>query len=143
MDQEKIFCSRCGSEQYIKAGFAGSKQRYKCLDCHYHFTLNEKGVAADLKRLAVYLYLEGMSYRAISRIAGVSDVAVAKWIRPLRPELEPIRKKKIKTTELHKLEHFFITKELFNNFGWLLIGTEENRGICLLGSYTTGNLKIE
>ena len=143
MEEAKVHCRRCGSDQHIKAGFVQSKQRYKCLDCYFHFTLNGKGVREDVKRLAVHLFLEGMSYRAISRVTGVSDVAIAKWIRPVRNELDPIRKRTIKTTELHKLEHFFITKELFNKFGWLLIGTEENEGICLFGSYTTGNLKIE
>jgi transposase len=105
--------------------------------------MNNRGVAPELKRLAIHLYLEGMGYRAISRITGISDVAIAKWINPLKLSLLPMRKKSIRVKELHKLEHFFLTKDLFNNFGWLLIGIEENKNLCLFGSYATGNCKIE
>lgn len=136
-------CPRCESTTYIRAGFAGGLQRYKCKSCGFHYTLNNKGVAADLKRLAIHLYLEGMGYRAISRITGISDVAIAKWIKPMKSSLLPMRKKSIRVKELHKLEHFFLTKDLFNQFGWLLIGTEENNNLCLFGSYATGNCKIE
>ncbi|HSG68055.1 MAG TPA: hypothetical protein VK994_05060 [Bacteroidales bacterium] len=90
----------------------------------------------------MHLYLEGMGFRAIARISGVSDVAVAKWIRPVRGGLDRYRRPIARVTEMHKLEHFFVTKELFNKFGWLLIGIEENRDICLLGSYATGNCRI-
>jgi len=84
-----------------------------------------------------------MGYRAISRVTGISDVAIAKWINPIKSSLLPMRKKSIRIKELHKLEHFFLTKDLFNNFGWLLIGIEENDKLCLFGSYATGNCKIE
>jgi len=127
----------------IKSGFVKEQQRYYCKKCSFHFTINNRGVASDIKRLALHLYLEGLSYRAISRVTGVSDVAIAKWIRPLKKSLHPIRKQQIRVTELHRLEHFFITKELFNKFGWLLIGLEENKDVCLFGSYTSGNCRIE
>ncbi|MBE9484484.1 MAG: hypothetical protein IMY74_06535 [Bacteroidetes bacterium] len=104
--------------------------------------MNKRGVSADVKRLAIHLYLEGIGFRAISRIIGVSDVAIAKWINPMKENLALLRKQSVRMTELHKLEHFFITKELFNEFGWLLIGIEENKDVCLLGSYTTGNLRL-
>jgi transposase len=104
--------------------------------------MNKRGVSAEVKRLAMHLYLEGMGFRAIGRIIGVSDVAVAKWIAPGRDHLDPLRKKSLKMEELNKYEHFFITRELFNKFGWLLIGTEDNAGRCLLGSYTLGNCKL-
>jgi transposase-like protein len=136
-------CPKCRSTEIIKAGFAKSLQRYYCKECDFHFTLNTKGVSPEIKRLAIHLYIEGMGYRAISRITGISDVGIAKWINPIKNMLEPIRKREIRITELHKLEHFFITKELFNNFGWLLIGIEENRDICLFGSYTSGNCRID
>jgi transposase-like protein len=136
------FCRRCGGKQIIKAGFVNNLQRYQCKECSYHFTQNQKGVSPGVKRLAFHLYLEGMGFRAISRITGISDVAIAKWINPVKENLLPIRKQEIKITELHKLEHFFITKELFNKFGWLLIGIEENKDVCLFGSYTSGNCRI-
>ena len=137
------FCPKCGSLKHVKAGFVRNRQRFYCKEYNHHFTINNKGVASEIKRLALHLYLEGMGYRAISRVTGVSDVAIAKWINPVKDSLLPMRKKQVRITNLHKLEHFFITKELFNKYGWLLIGIEENRDVCLFGSYTTGNCRME
>ncbi|MCD4725759.1 MAG: hypothetical protein K8R63_13055 [Bacteroidales bacterium] len=137
------YCPRCGNTSVVKSGFVKQQQRHYCKKCFFHFTINNRGVPPDIKRLALHLYLEGLSYRAISRVTGVSDVAIAKWIRPVKKSLRPLRKQQIRVTELHRLEHFFITKELFNKFGWLLIGLEENKDVCLFGSYTSGNCRIE
>lgn len=138
----EIFCPRCGSVYFVRAGFVKGRQRYRCKACYYHFSLGSKGVPPAIKRLAVHLYLEGMSCRMISSATGVSDVAVAKWIRPLREVLQPWRRRHVKAAEIHKLEHFFITKEMFNKYGWLLIGIEENADICLMGSSGTGNCRL-
>ncbi|MEN8223757.1 MAG: hypothetical protein ABFS05_00220 [Bacteroidota bacterium] len=143
MQDRDHVCPKCRSTKYGKAGFVNNRQRYRCGDCNYHYSVSRRGVSDELKRLAFHLYLEGMGYRAIGRIIGVSDVAIAKWINPVRESLESIRKRKTKLSELHKLEHFFITKELFNKYGWLLIGIEENKDVCLLGSYTSGNCRLE
>ncbi len=143
MQQDAIICTRCSVSDYVKAGFVKGVQRYKCKSCGYHFTGKVKGIESDIKRLAVHLFLEGLGYRAIGRIIGVSDVAIAKWITPMKDILTPMRKKQVRVTEMHKLEHFFVTKEMFNNFGWLLIGIEENKDLCLFGSYTSGNCRID
>jgi transposase-like protein len=137
-----MFCPKCHSGQIIKSGFVSNKQRYKCCACNYHFTRNSKGVKADQKRIAFHLYLEGYSMREISRILGISDVAVGKWIRPVKSHLVPLRKRKVKKVELHRIEHFLLSKAMFQHFGWLLIGMEENKDICLLGSQETGNCRI-
>ena len=79
-----MFCPKCHAADIIKSGFISGKQRYKCCTCNYHFTHNSKGVKAEQKRIAFHLYLEGYSMREISRILGVSDVAVGKWIRPVK-----------------------------------------------------------
>ena len=135
-------CGRCGSSTQVKAGYVGLRQRFKCKECGFHFTVHKRRVSLDIKRMAIHLYLEGLGFRAISRITGVSDVAVAKWINPIKDTLLPLRKENVKLNEIHKIEHFFITKELFNQYGWLLIGMEENKDVCLLGSYTSGNCRL-
>jgi transposase-like protein len=137
-----MFCPRCHSELIIKSGFIADKQRFKCKSCQYYFTRNNKGVSRDQKKLAIHLYLEGFSLREISRIIGVSDVAVGKWIRPVKPHLLPLRRRKAKKVELHRIEHFLLSRKLFQQFGWLLIGLEENKDICLLGSEESGNCQI-
>lgn len=142
MQEVKSKCPRCKGRRLSKAGIVLDRQRYHCKDCNYFFTRDQRGAPAELKRLALHLYLEGLGYRAISRIIGVSDVAIAKWINPVKDVLLTVRKENTKLNEMHKLEHFFVTKELFNRFGWLLIGIEENKDVCLLGSYTSGNCSL-
>ena len=46
----------------------------------------------ELKRQALQLYLEGLGFRAIGRLLGVSNVAVLKWIRAFGEEVERVRK---------------------------------------------------
>ena len=77
---------------------------------------------------------ERFVHEEISRILRVSDVAVGKWIKPVKAHLVPLRKRKVKKVELHRIEHFLLSKAMFQRFGWLLIGMEENKDICLLGS---------
>ncbi|WP_455708858.1 IS1/IS1595 family N-terminal zinc-binding domain-containing protein, partial [Capnocytophaga canimorsus] len=35
-------CTRCESLNKIKAGFVGGRQRYKCKDCGYFFSVEKK-----------------------------------------------------------------------------------------------------
>lgn len=66
-----------------------------------------------MKQKAVHLYLEGMGFRGIGRILGVSNVAVLKWINlaadMLRNKLKqemPKQSRKIATMEWDELWHF-------------------------------------
>ncbi len=136
-------CIRCNSNKVVKSGKIHGNQRYKCNSCYYHFTKNFKGHDTNIKRSAIHLHLEGLSIRNIGRILNVSDVSVGKWIKPMSSELSKYRKKDIKLKELHKIEHFMISKDLFNNYGWLLIGLEDNIDTCLLGSSETRNCRID
>jgi len=76
-------CPRCQSPQTVKAGQVSGRQRYKCKSCVYHFTVQKKGKEIDPYYVtkALQLYLEGLSYREIERIIGVSHVTVSKWVR--------------------------------------------------------------
>jgi len=136
-------CPRCSSVSIVKAGRVFGKQRYKCKSCNYFFTVRTKGMPSETKRMAIHLYLEGLSVRHIARILDVSDVAVGKWLKPAKPLLSSYRKPMIIVKPLHKVEHFLISREIFRKYGWLLIGLEENDGICLLGSIESGNCEIK
>ena len=86
-------CPRCKSNKYTKAGFVSDRQRYKCRSCHYLYTVSEKSTAKPMmmKRFALHLYLEGLGFRSIGRILGVSNVSVLKWIRAFGEQAESIR----------------------------------------------------
>ena len=76
-------CPQCQSSNIIKSGILNNRQRYKCKSCGYFFTVNKLGKQIDKYYVtkALQLYLEGLSYREIERILGVSHVTVMKWVR--------------------------------------------------------------
>jgi hypothetical protein len=76
-------CPNCGSDHYIKSGVIKDRQRYKCKQCNYFFTVNKIGKKIDYYYVnkALQLYLEGLTYREIERILGVSHVSIMNWVR--------------------------------------------------------------
>ncbi len=89
----KLICSRCNGSKVIKAGIVSDKQRFKCKDCGYHFTLHQRSRPDEIRRAALYLYLEGVPLRQIGKLLGVHNSAVSKWLRPILPFLQTWRKK--------------------------------------------------
>lgn len=76
-------CPKCISDSITKAGIVRGKQRFKCQSCGYHFTVNKLGKVVDPYFVvkALQLHLEGLSYREIERILGISHVSVANWVK--------------------------------------------------------------
>ena len=79
----KKICPNCSSTNHIKSGIIKKRQRYKCKDCSYFFTVNKLGKKIDdyYVNKALQLYLEGLTYREIERILGVSHVSVLNWVK--------------------------------------------------------------
>ncbi len=123
-----MYCKRCGSEKYVKAGKIAERQRYKCKNCGYHYTVNSKGKDPGIKRLALEMYLEGNSFREISRILNVSDVSVIKWIRKFGKAIEVLKRKdrKFDVVEVEDVSKYIIDKNDDKIGGWMLIGVGEN-----------------
>ncbi len=76
-------CPNCSSLAFTKAGIVNKRQRYKCKSCGYFFTVGKLGRKIDdyYVNKALQLYLEGLTYREIERILGVSHVSVMNWVR--------------------------------------------------------------
>ncbi len=76
-------CPNCGSDQYIKSGIINKRQRYKCKKCNYTFSVNKIGKRIDdyYVNKSLQLYLEGLTYREIERILGVSHVSIMNWVK--------------------------------------------------------------
>lgn len=94
------FCPNCSSRNFNKAGIVKDRQRYRCKACNYYFTVSKKGRSIDdyYVNKALQLYLEGLSYREIERLLGVSHVSVSNWVkhyrikRPGNPSYHPTYK---------------------------------------------------
>lgn len=76
-------CPKCLQDNTVKSGIIKERQRFHCKDCNYFFTVKKLGKQIDdyFVTKALQLYLEGLSYREIERIIGVSHVTVSSWIR--------------------------------------------------------------
>ena len=93
--KEKMKCPKCNSENQVKDGIVKKRQRYLCKDCNYRFTVENRGKPIEIKRAALFLYLEGLGFRSIERFLKVSNVSVMKWIKSFGKEIESIRKAEI------------------------------------------------
>jgi transposase-like protein len=76
-------CPKCDSEDISKNGVIKGKQRYKCRTCLYNFTVEKMGKSIDSYYVvkALQLYIEGVSYRGIERLLGISHVSVMNWVK--------------------------------------------------------------
>ena len=82
-------CLECGCEERVKSGIVHGKQHYCCRNCGYNYTtIYKRGKRDGLKRPALKLYLEGMSFRGIGRFLNVSNVSVLNWIRAFGEQVE-------------------------------------------------------
>jgi transposase-like protein len=135
MKKDVLVCPRCNGVESTKAGLIRGKQRFNCKSCGFHFTIYnivKQNWNRNERRKAVILYMEGFSYRAISRLLKVSHITVRSWIKQsgispdLRnndiPEILKCKEKEVVETIGEKCIH---AKE------WLLIGITKNH----LGTY--------
>jgi ribosomal protein L37AE/L43A len=76
-------CPQCDSNNISRNGIIKEKQRYKCKDCGYNFTVDKlgKNIESFFVTKALQLYLEGLSFREIERLLGISHVSVMNWVK--------------------------------------------------------------
>ena len=84
------------------------------------------------------MYLEGMGFRAIGRVLGISYGTVFCWIKKWGSNLElPVRNETLEVLELDEL-HSYVGKKTTNGSGLLLIDLES---VLSLLSVETGLLQ--
>ena len=107
-------CPKCNERRVTKNGIVIGKQRWRCKGCGYNFTrMSPRGVHPGLKALAILLYSAGKSsYGMISRLLGVSNVAVYKWIREEARRIgDPELPSEVKAIEIDEMWHFIGSKK--------------------------------
>lgn len=99
-----IRCPKCQSSASVKDGVIKEKQRFKCKECNYHYTVLHRGLDVGIRRQAVQLYLAGFGSRAIARLLQCSHVTVTQWVNEYGETLKPLRAQQdariIKTLDL-------------------------------------------
>jgi transposase-like protein len=83
---EILACPKCQNNQIVKSGIVKNRQRYLCKSCNYFFSVNKLGKKIDdyYVTKALQLYLEGLSFREIERIIGVSHVSISNWVKEFK-----------------------------------------------------------
>ena len=134
----KTKCKKCGSAHVVKAGKIKGNQRFKCKECGCQFQPNRiKGKPESAKKLAVLLYLCGLSMRTISRIVKTDLHAVYRWIRKFAEENyeKPEPKSEAVIVELDEMWHFIKDKKTSFGYGRLIAAIPVN--------LSTGNVEGE
>lgn len=120
-------CPRCKSKTLCKDGIVKKKQRFKCKDCNFRFTVECLGKPNKLKRDALVLYLEGLGFRSIGRILEVSNVTVLNWIKSFGEKIDEIRNTEdIEIVEIDEMHTYIGSKKTTVGHGLLLIEMGEN-----------------
>jgi transposase-like protein len=97
---------------------------YLCKECKYYFTVNKLGKKIDdyYVTKALQLFLEGLSYREIERIIGVSHVSISNWVKefkikkPPHPNYHPT----YKIFKHNELVEFLKNKEQLSGAGMII-----------------------
>ena len=85
-------CPKCGSAECVKNGKMRGKQRYRCKCCGCNYTQSSRyRLSRQLRLECIQLYLEGVGFRGIERLKGVSHVTVMRWVRDLGERIEQLR----------------------------------------------------
>lgn len=89
-------CPKCKWHDSVKDGFAKGKQRHRCKNCNYRYTVEAAPKLPDhLRRVALILYLEGFSLRDIADYAGVhSHNTIVYWLENsgIKDKLDKLKK---------------------------------------------------
>jgi len=130
-------CPRCGSINYHKAGIVADRQRYKCKNCQYHYTVIQKSDVkpVDTRRLAFEMYLEGLGFRSIGRILKISYGTVYQWVKRWGSNLElPKRSTMMEVVELDEMHTYVGRKKTTDGYGLLLIDMENGFSLLSVGT---------
>lgn len=132
-----VRCPRCVQEGCVKDGIVRGRQRWRCRECSYRHTVQQRGKDTHLKRQAIELYLEGLGFRSIGRFLKVSHVTVYNWIRAFGGKLEELRSaEEIEIVEMDEMHTYLGSKKTLAGYGLLLIGLGESSSSARLAQGT-------
>lgn len=74
-------CPGCGGGDLMKRGAKQGYQRYMCRACGRYSTDKAPRFTAQVKALAIEMYMNNMGIRAIARVLNASPASILNWIR--------------------------------------------------------------
>jgi transposase-like protein len=123
-------CPKCKISHHVKDGIVRGKQRYQCKGCHYHYTVARKSdvKTPEIRRLALEMYLEGLGFRSIGRILGISYGTVYTWVKEWSSNVSISRRETpMEIVELEKMLTYIESKRVtIPHYGLILIDLNDN-----------------
>jgi transposase len=102
-------CPKCGEEDCVKNGKIGERQRYRCKKCGRNYTkdtnFHSTHRSVRTKRKAIIYYIQGKSFRDISKQLKVSNAGIEYWLKELKDKilnLEAVFSKKYYSKSVRK-----------------------------------------
>jgi len=112
-----IPCKKCGSNNIIKSGIVGGRQRFRCKKCNCNFRIGDNRTdekVAAKKNLCILLYFTTKnSFRTNGKLVQTDQSLVYRWIQEFNkntPELQ-LSKKNNDTIEIEKTLQFMNIKK--------------------------------
>lgn len=111
-----VSCKNCGSQKCVKNGIVRGKQRHKCGECRYNFTLGDNRTddkIVALKALCVILYaLAKGSFNMLGKVFGRNRSLIYRWIKEAGlKQSEPEIDGDIQEIEFDEMWHFVNEKK--------------------------------
>lgn len=116
MNETFANCPKCQSTHFVKSGFKNGKQRYKCKNCVHYFSVHKPSnqKSNETKQMAINMYLEGLGFRSIGRLLGISYGTVYQWVKTLgeQHQIKPNPNQQIDIVELDEIHSYTKHKKL-------------------------------
>jgi transposase-like protein len=76
-------CPKCASTQTQKNGHRQGRQNYRCKTCGRQFIESQiqKGYSSEIKEICLRMHRNGIGFREMERITGISHNTIINWTR--------------------------------------------------------------
>lgn len=122
-------CLKCANAEAAKNGEMQGKQRYKCKDCGCNYTQSSRYcIDRETRIRCLRLYLEGVGFRGIARLRGISHVIVQRWVKLLGDNIERLRPQtgEIKPVSVMELGEMWRFVQKKSNQCWVRLAYERD-----------------
>ncbi|QJB29635.1 MULTISPECIES: IS1-like element ISArma2 family transposase [Limnospira] len=117
-------CPYCQSHKVVKNGHRQGKQSYLCRECGRQFRENPcpGGYSSDVKELCVKMSLNGMGFRAIERVTGISHNTILNWVRVAETHIDEANYEIPEIAQIDELQTFVGSKKTI--WVWTVVNTK-------------------
>lgn len=106
-------CPHDRNHKVVKNGHRQGKQSYLCRECRRQFRENPQppGYTAEVKDLCVKMSLNGMGFRGIERVTGISHNSIINWVRQTEAKIPHENYEIPETAQIDELQTFLGSKK--------------------------------